>query len=524
MDEADTDYYAVLGVNRGCGADEIKKAYHRECLAHHPDKNPTDPKATATFQGIQKAYEILSDDEKRTEYDLRHTPVSSEWTQRFPTRAASSPDSQRKQPRPEGPRDMRRRQRKEDLWSSHCKGDEKKRQFRKEARREAAEEELKRKKEDKSQPKSSKKASKQPREKHEVGESQEGMTESDPETDFSGKKTGGRVLYRHLEAQSGKAAPNTANWEQNGARAENYQRLFAAKAVLNELRNIVIDKRRAAVDQEVRQKLGLPPDRKQARALALQVRTARNRLKRESGGTLTDLAEDEQILTNRVEDEHISKAGVGDVECFEDITALVQEAQTMVYHAADGLDKDTREYELAQAEYKECSHLKRETQEVSRAKVRLQKAAFYVGCVEKLVKLGADERCIARARTGRAQPVLRNDPEIRRMLHPGELMLCELFQDGLQLDGYRGYETHCLVKALTRQKIYADKDLEMYLDPQQAENPMKCPGDAHEEYSCPQHMDGAPLQYDPFRPAEEDEKTYHSPVQKDRGLHTQVVE
>lgn len=59
------DYYEVLGVKRDASADEIKKAYRKLASKHHPDKGGD----TNTFQEIQGAYDVLSDEEKRRQYD-----------------------------------------------------------------------------------------------------------------------------------------------------------------------------------------------------------------------------------------------------------------------------------------------------------------------------------------------------------------------------------------------------------------------------------------------------------------------
>src|SRR2546423_8204301 len=61
--------YDTLGVKKGAPADEIKKAYRKLAAQHHPDKNPGDTSAEEKFKEVQNAYDVLSDPEKRKQYD-----------------------------------------------------------------------------------------------------------------------------------------------------------------------------------------------------------------------------------------------------------------------------------------------------------------------------------------------------------------------------------------------------------------------------------------------------------------------
>ncbi len=66
---AKRDYYDVLGVSKSASADEIKKAYRRLAMKHHPDRNKDDSEAEDRFKEAKEAYEVLKDDEKRSTYD-----------------------------------------------------------------------------------------------------------------------------------------------------------------------------------------------------------------------------------------------------------------------------------------------------------------------------------------------------------------------------------------------------------------------------------------------------------------------
>ena len=69
MAENKRDYYEVLGVQKGASTDEIKKAYRKQAMKYHPDRNPGNTEAEEKFKECAEAYEVLSDDDKRARYD-----------------------------------------------------------------------------------------------------------------------------------------------------------------------------------------------------------------------------------------------------------------------------------------------------------------------------------------------------------------------------------------------------------------------------------------------------------------------
>ncbi len=68
-DYLEKDYYADLGVAKDASAEDIKKAYRSLARKHHPDANADDPKSEERFKEVSQAYDVLSDDAKRQEYD-----------------------------------------------------------------------------------------------------------------------------------------------------------------------------------------------------------------------------------------------------------------------------------------------------------------------------------------------------------------------------------------------------------------------------------------------------------------------
>ncbi len=66
---AKQDYYELLGVAKTAGAEDLKKAYRKQAMQYHPDRNPGDKEAEQKFKEISEAYEVLKDEQKRAAYD-----------------------------------------------------------------------------------------------------------------------------------------------------------------------------------------------------------------------------------------------------------------------------------------------------------------------------------------------------------------------------------------------------------------------------------------------------------------------
>jgi curved DNA-binding protein CbpA len=100
MQKPTKDLYKLLEIPREASQEDIRKAHRRLVLKYHPDANPNDPTATERFKQVQQAYEVLSDENKRREYDKRfHTSSRRESSGRARAqgRAQGRGDSRRTQ-------------------------------------------------------------------------------------------------------------------------------------------------------------------------------------------------------------------------------------------------------------------------------------------------------------------------------------------------------------------------------------------------------------------------------------------
>src|SRR5436305_9297859 len=70
------DYYKILGVGKNASEEEIKKAYRKLARQYHPDRNPGDKKAEERFKEISQAHDVLSDADKRKQYDRGSGPFA----------------------------------------------------------------------------------------------------------------------------------------------------------------------------------------------------------------------------------------------------------------------------------------------------------------------------------------------------------------------------------------------------------------------------------------------------------------
>jgi curved DNA-binding protein CbpA len=86
--QTDKDLYRLLELSKEASQDEIQQAHRKLVRKYHPDTNPDDPQAGERFKEIQRAYEVLSNPEKRREYDNRFRASSRESPDRSHVRAS----------------------------------------------------------------------------------------------------------------------------------------------------------------------------------------------------------------------------------------------------------------------------------------------------------------------------------------------------------------------------------------------------------------------------------------------------
>ena len=76
--DATSDYYTVLGIKRSASQEDIKRAYRKAVFRFHPDRNPGDDGAAGKFKQVLDAYEVLSDANRRANYDQVTRPAQTE--------------------------------------------------------------------------------------------------------------------------------------------------------------------------------------------------------------------------------------------------------------------------------------------------------------------------------------------------------------------------------------------------------------------------------------------------------------
>jgi DnaJ-class molecular chaperone len=76
--DATSDYYTVLGIKRSASQEDIKRAYRKAVFRFHPDRNPGDDGAAGKFKQVLDAYEVLSDANRRANYDQVTRPAQAE--------------------------------------------------------------------------------------------------------------------------------------------------------------------------------------------------------------------------------------------------------------------------------------------------------------------------------------------------------------------------------------------------------------------------------------------------------------
>jgi curved DNA-binding protein len=98
------DYYDILGLEKNTSQKQVRDAYRRLALLHHPDRNKDNPEAADRMKEINEAYAVLSDPQKRSEYDAlrqtmdhqltagsgRHTPIRTSSRDRTSSRSLRS--------------------------------------------------------------------------------------------------------------------------------------------------------------------------------------------------------------------------------------------------------------------------------------------------------------------------------------------------------------------------------------------------------------------------------------------------